>query len=110
MKTESIVMCVVSLILGMLLANMFKDVCGCNIVEGGGNGMPVVNTHTRRHSIADFSTTPSSGSVPSQSEYGVRLRGKALTTELELAGRHLMPCQNDGTCNDGLNCIQGQCR
>ena len=34
MKTETIVMCVVALILGMLLANMLKSVCGCKTVEG----------------------------------------------------------------------------
>lgn len=35
MKTETIVYCVVALLLGMLLANMLKNVCGCkNIVEG----------------------------------------------------------------------------
>ena len=27
-------MCVVALILGMLMANMLKNVCGCNVVEG----------------------------------------------------------------------------
>ena len=35
MKSETIVYCVVALLLGMLLANMLKNVCGCkNIVEG----------------------------------------------------------------------------
>ena len=36
MKTETIVMCVVALILGMLMANMLKSVCGCktDVVEG----------------------------------------------------------------------------
>lgn len=34
MKTETIVMCIVALILGMLMANMLKDVCGCKTVEG----------------------------------------------------------------------------
>lgn len=34
MKTDTIVMCVVALLLGMLLANMLKDVCGCKVVEG----------------------------------------------------------------------------
>ena len=34
MKTETIVMCVVALLLGMLLANMLKNVCGCKVVEG----------------------------------------------------------------------------
>ena len=35
MKTETIIMCVVALILGMLMANMLKSVCRCNtVVEG----------------------------------------------------------------------------
>ena len=34
MKTDQIVMCVVALLLGMLLANMLKNVCGCKVVEG----------------------------------------------------------------------------
>ena len=38
MKTETIVMCVVALLLGMLIANMLKSVCGCNaVVEGQGS-------------------------------------------------------------------------
>ena len=45
MNTEQILMCVVALILGMLLANMLKSVCGCkNLIEGQihGSGVPVV--------------------------------------------------------------------
>jgi len=34
MKTDQIICCVVALILGMLLANMLKNVCGCKVVEG----------------------------------------------------------------------------
>ena len=34
MNSETIVMCVVALILGMLLAHMLKNVCGCKVVEG----------------------------------------------------------------------------
>ena len=34
MKTEQIVMCVVALLLGMLLANMLTNVCGCKTTEG----------------------------------------------------------------------------
>lgn len=34
MNSQTIVMCVVALILGMLLANMLKNVCGCKVVEG----------------------------------------------------------------------------
>ena len=38
MDTKTIVICVVALLLGMLIANMLKDVCGCkNVVEGHGN-------------------------------------------------------------------------
>ena len=40
MKTETIVMCVVALLFGMLLANMLKNVCGCKLTEGN------VNTYT----------------------------------------------------------------
>jgi hypothetical protein len=37
MNTENIVMCVFALILGMLLADMLKNVCGCKkVVEGQG--------------------------------------------------------------------------
>ena len=34
MNSQTIVMCVVALLLGMLLANMLKSVCGCKNVEG----------------------------------------------------------------------------
>ena len=35
MGTDQIMYCIVALILGMLLASMFKNVCGCkNVVEG----------------------------------------------------------------------------
>ena len=34
MNSETVVMCVVALILGMLLAHMLKSVCGCKVVEG----------------------------------------------------------------------------
>ena len=33
MNSQTIVMCVVALLLGMLLANMLKSVCGCKTVE-----------------------------------------------------------------------------
>ena len=35
MKSETI-FCVVALLLGMLLANMFQNVCGCKNIEGSG--------------------------------------------------------------------------
>jgi hypothetical protein len=34
MGTDQIMYCIVALILGMLLANMLKSVCGCKVVEG----------------------------------------------------------------------------
>ena len=34
MGSEQILLYVVALILGMLLANMLKGVCGCKVVEG----------------------------------------------------------------------------
>ena len=34
MGTDQIMYCIVALILGMLLANMLKNVCGCKDVEG----------------------------------------------------------------------------
>lgn len=36
MNSQTIVMCVVALLLGMLLANMLKSVCGCKTIEGNG--------------------------------------------------------------------------
>jgi len=44
MNTEQILMCVVALILGMLLANMLKSVCGCKVVEGKAPGATVQGT------------------------------------------------------------------
>ena len=56
MKTEQILMCVVALILGMLLANMLKNVCGCKVVEGQCSGE---YTNTRIFSlILDNPNTP----------------------------------------------------
>ena len=34
MNHQTILCCVVALILGMLLANMLKNVCGCKLTEG----------------------------------------------------------------------------
>ncbi len=39
MNSQTIVMCVVALLLGMLLANMLKSVCGCKTVEGQDCGL-----------------------------------------------------------------------
>lgn len=34
MNSETVVYCVVALLLGMLLANMLKSICDCKVVEG----------------------------------------------------------------------------
>ena len=34
MNSQTVVMCVVAFILGMLLAHMLKSVCGCKTVKG----------------------------------------------------------------------------
>lgn len=39
MNNQTIVCCVVALLLGMLLANMLKNVCGCKVVEGQCSGV-----------------------------------------------------------------------
>ena len=54
MNTETIVYCVVALVLGMLLANMLKSVCGCkNLVEGqSGRGHRTTCHHS--HSECDW--------------------------------------------------------
>ena len=40
MDSKTIVCCVVALLLGMLLANMLKSVCGCKTIEGKGYNPP----------------------------------------------------------------------
>ena len=47
MGTNQIMYCIVALILGMLMANMLKSVCGCkNVVEGGWFSDPGTETAT----------------------------------------------------------------
>tara|TARA_B100000035_G_C20783604_1_gene457988 strand:- start:131 stop:355 length:225 start_codon:yes stop_codon:yes gene_type:complete len=71
MKTETIVCFIVALLLGMLLANMLKNVCGCKIVEGQriGNAsdydagatavdiIPVTQTTNNQTGILDLMTS-----------------------------------------------------
>ena len=53
MGTDQIMYCIVALILGMLLANMLKNVCGCkNVVEGADGGS---TQSERRHQMNDDS-------------------------------------------------------
>ena len=43
MNNQTIVCCVVALLLGMLLANMLKSVCGCKLTESQPNQGPFCN-------------------------------------------------------------------
>jgi hypothetical protein len=79
MNLETIVMCVVALILGMLMANMLKSVCGCKVVEGHAceDSIPDVDTaeesHDRcRRGIA-AGETPEGALAPPGWPPGVRL-------------------------------------
>jgi hypothetical protein len=72
MKTDQIVMCVVALLLGMLLANMLKNVCGCKVVEGGGTQAPSVSTSLLTTALAqEYEPQYKSDTTP----YSSRVRG-----------------------------------
>ena len=53
MKTETIFMCVVALILWMLMANMLKNVCGCKSVVEGATPADQRSLTLAEHTIAD---------------------------------------------------------
>jgi hypothetical protein len=65
MDTKTIVMCVVALLIGMLMANMLKSVCGCKTVEGGGHG-----TRLPAHLFSRGMMTPSRGGWVDESNGG----------------------------------------
>ena len=58
MNSETIVYCVVALILGMLLTHMLKSVCGCKVVEGTRSYETQPKTinalRTRRHPLGYY--------------------------------------------------------
>ena len=57
MNNQTIVCCVVALLLGMLLANMLKNVCGCKVVEGQCSG-PFTGYNVLRQ-VQDVNGSPS---------------------------------------------------
>jgi hypothetical protein len=70
MKIENIIYCIFALLLGMLLANMFQDICGCNVVEGNSNLLPhLTNTlpTTTLTGESPTSESPTSESPTSES-------------------------------------------
>ena len=62
-------MCVVALILGMLMANMLKSVCGCNTVEGAMRGRGGTRGHDSRDknekplTVTDLNIQPGTGDI-----------------------------------------------
>ena len=54
MGTDQIMYCIVALILGMLLANMLKSVCGCKVVEGHAHGCCQVLKKKTAHAYQDL--------------------------------------------------------
>jgi hypothetical protein len=75
MKTEIIVYCVVAIILGMLMANMLKDVCGCNSVVEGQNAQHIVgDVDSCGHDNNKCGNTVSRGSYPSECGRPTNLR------------------------------------
>ena len=60
MNNEQILMCVVALILGMLLANMLKNICGCKLVEGGGHVAPALRVGHGSQTLEDREGPPGS--------------------------------------------------
>jgi len=59
MNSETIVMCVVALILGMLMFHMLKGVCGCKVVEG----QTMCNCGEAATARKSFGTTSEQGCV-----------------------------------------------
>jgi len=82
MGTDQIMYCIVALILGMLLANMLKNVCGCKTVEG--------------------KWAPTHGPVPGKCGKCVRHSDQAtLQTDMSVSDpRWLNHCRKVGTCYD----------
>ena len=106
MKTETIVMCVVALILGMLMANMLKSVCGCKTVEGNGgvrcdrwrdNNIQISNeAHRCKTNCADYIQFCPMGDTKAQDRWAKRHFG----------GRHTLCNRLEASCDSCLNTNQ----
>ena len=106
MKTETIAYCVFALILGMLLANMLKSVCGCKVVEGL-SCAPNSNYYTwmykcsgRQNSHKDCGKFVENCQSTVDNQYGAR------------AGHYFPRCQQideEQGCGDCIDPNQGNC-
>ena len=74
MNTENIVMCVVALLLGMLLANMLKNVCGCKVVEGQSAVQAAVEAAVGKAAVKNLQNTSSLERAAGTGQYGVEAR------------------------------------
>ena len=92
MKTDQIMYCIVALILGMLLANMLKNVCGCkNVVEGTEDSDKCGNYATRENKDTCWGAMQANNTTCwDESCYNFCKGGK---TDMELCN----------TCKDRLN-------
>lgn len=97
MKTEQIVYCVVALLLGMLLANMLKNVCGCKLTEGQaspphGKGTPL--SENARHA------TYMGGLCLTRTGLSPDARREAVGICHEAVGKHASRCKGWEQCSE----------
>jgi len=101
MKTETIVMCVVLFLLGMLLANILKSVCGCRDVVEGNTPPPCLDCSK----LIDTKMNPTCGDLLSNTNViaagGCDLDISVLTEKLSDKGKYL---KDPGYCEN--NCAQ----
>ena len=83
MNNQTIICCVFALVLGMLLANMLKGVCGCKLTEGQSAAVLCVNSCDAQHTkmVSGIKTTKTPGSardadIKAIHEQADRSRGK----------------------------------
>ena len=107
MKTEQILMCVVALVLGMLLANMLKSVCGCkNLIEG---------QETQSCNNLNYYTQPSDGIGHSEGAFSCSVipnnlcaGSKVQIVDMESGhGMGQVPCEltADGECRESVSVV-----
>ena len=105
MNSQTIVMCVVALLLGMLLAHMLKDVCGCKTVEGTGADR---TCGSEGSSCRKDQTGGLSSSVPCCDEYYCQTGNNSnigmCTKYTGKTGQCSPPCTNNEDCMFG-HCV-----
>ena len=113
MNSETIVMCVVALLLGMLLANMLKSVCGCKTVEGQASepacvpfadGRVVGNGNCVLNEDLEYCNNVPSGRATNEDKctrgHKVAVDGETLIPRCFWGNRNNLP-QSDSMCPSG---------